>query len=54
MFGLPAPGSPAIDVANTASASAEDLLGNPRGALPDLGALESNPVIMIFADGFES
>ena len=54
IFGLPAPGSPAIDVANIASASAEDLLGNPRGALPDLGALESNPVIMIFADGFES
>lgn len=54
LFGLPGAGSPAIDGANLTTASSDDLLGNARGVTPDLGALETNPAIAVFADGFES
>ena len=54
LFGLPGAGSLAIDGANVASAPLDDLLGNARGTSPDLGALETNPILTIFADGFES
>jgi hypothetical protein len=47
---LPA-GSIALDAANSATASVEDILGRPRGDSPDIGAWESG---LIFADGFES
>jgi hypothetical protein len=47
---LPA-ASIALDAANSATASMEDILGRPRGDSPDIGAWESG---LIFADGFES
>lgn len=41
-YGQPAGGSPVADAANGAQASAEDILGNPRGPA-DIGAYETNP-----------
>jgi len=52
-YGTPATDSPAIDAADPASSAADDLLGRPRGALPDLGAVELGPSVAIFRDGFE-
>lgn len=40
MYGRPAAGSPAIGAAAPATAVAEDILGRPRSATPDLGAYE--------------
>ncbi len=54
-YALPAAGSPAIDAANASTSASEDILGRVRGELPDLGAVESNPVDdRIFATGFEA
>lgn len=53
-YGVPATGSPVVDAADVSSSASEDMLGRPRGARPDLGALErvaeAGPV---FQDGFE-
>ncbi len=46
------PGSPALDAGTPAAASATDLDGTLRDALPDVGAYELGSVI--FRDGFES
>lgn len=54
-WAIPAAGSPLIDAADPATAAVEDILGQTRGASPDLGALETNPADdTLFADGFES
>ncbi len=54
-YGRPAKTSPAIDSANPAEAASEDILKNPRGPTPDIGALETHPELgEIFADRFES
>lgn len=50
-FGVPDPSSPAVDAGDPAHAPADDLLGRPRDAQPDLGAVE---LPAIFTDGFES
>jgi hypothetical protein len=54
-YGVPAAGSPVVDAADVSSSASEDILGRPRGARPDLGALErvaeAGPV---FQDGFEA
>jgi hypothetical protein len=39
-YGTPAAGSAVVDAARADLAPADDLLGRPRGALPDLGAIE--------------
>jgi len=51
LYGTPAGNSSVIDAADPIQAPADDILGLPRGTLPDLGAFE---VGSIFADGFES
>jgi len=44
-----------IDQADPAQMPADDLLGRPRGALPDLGAFERvAPVPTLFGNGFEA
>jgi hypothetical protein len=41
LYGVPAAGSPALNVANAAQAPADDILGRPRaGIMPDIGAYE--------------
>ncbi|MBS1252204.1 MAG: hypothetical protein MAG451_01242 [Anaerolineales bacterium] len=40
-FGAPAAGSPARDAADATQSPADDILGRPRGGVPDLGAFES-------------
>jgi hypothetical protein len=54
-YATPAAGSPLIDQADPANAAAQDILGRPRDASPDLGAVESvNGNDRIFADAFET
>ena len=53
-YGTPPPGSPAIDAGDPLLSSAEDSLGRPRGAAPDLGAIETNGIDVVFVDGFET
>jgi hypothetical protein len=54
-YGTPADGSPVIDQADPAHAASQDILGRPRGASPDLGAVEwfDAGTDWIFADDFE-
>lgn len=40
LYGTPAAGTPAKDAASPAQSPADDILGNPRAAGPDIGALE--------------
>ncbi len=40
LYGLPGSGSPAVDAANPLFMPADDILGRPRGASPDIGAVE--------------
>ena len=40
MYGTPAAGSAAFDLADTAHAPIDDILGNTRAATPDIGAME--------------
>lgn len=51
LYGRPADGSPVVDAADGAQSPPDDILGNPRTGVPDLGAVESSH---IFDDGFES
>ena len=54
LYGAPGPASLALDAANPAQSSTEDILGQPRPATTaDLGAYETG-VGLIFKDGFES
>ena len=54
-YGIPASGSPAIDAGEPSLSSREDIRGWPRGlTLPDLGAVETNGLNRLFADGFET
>ncbi|HSH27121.1 MAG TPA: hypothetical protein VK972_05045, partial [Wenzhouxiangella sp.] len=54
-YGMPAPGSPLVDQADPASAASEDILRRPRGASPDLGAVEwIDEHNRLFADRFEA
>ncbi|MBY6204478.1 hypothetical protein [Halomonas denitrificans] len=53
-YGTPAAGSEAIDAGDPLLSSPEDILGRPRGGQPDLGAVETNGIDRLFADGFES
>lgn len=40
LYGMPGPGSLAVDAGDPASSASEDILGNRRGPSPDLGACE--------------
>lgn len=54
-YGTPAAGSPIIDQADPSNAALKDILGRPRGASPDLGAVEwLDENERIFADDFEA
>ena len=49
LYGIPGPGSPAFDSADTTNAAVEDILGQRRYIAPDLGAFETlsgQPVIL--------
>lgn len=52
-WGTPAPGGAGIGAANPADMPATDLLGAPRDAAPDLGAVEVIDPGIVFRDGFE-
>ena len=53
-YAVPGMSSPVIDSADPANRASTDILGQPRGDSPDIGALETNPVPdFIFADDFE-
>jgi hypothetical protein len=52
-YGTPAAGSPAVDAGDPLLSSSEDILGRLRGNAPDLGAVETNGMERVFADGFE-
>ncbi|MGB5881474.1 MAG: right-handed parallel beta-helix repeat-containing protein [Thermoanaerobaculia bacterium] len=51
LYGRPAEGSPVVDAAVGSQSPPDDILGNSRTGVPDLGAVESSH---IFDDGFES
>ncbi len=54
-YGTPAEGSAAIGRANPAQTPADDILGQPRGAAPDLGAVEVGiGAGLLFRDRFET
>jgi hypothetical protein len=54
-YGTPAATGNGVDQALASQMPAEDILGRPRGAAPDLGAVELAPgaADRVFADGFE-
>jgi hypothetical protein len=45
LYGNPGDGSPAINTADSTQSPADDILGNPRGSNPDLGAFEDGFVL---------
>jgi hypothetical protein len=45
LYGNPATGSPAVNAAASAQSPGDDILGNPRGPNPDLGAYEDGFVL---------
>jgi hypothetical protein len=47
LYGNPAASSPAINAANPTYSPIDDILGNPRGANPDLGAYESGIILTV-------
>jgi len=53
-YGTPAVAGPAIDAGDPLLSSPEDILGRFRGDAPDLGAVETNGIDRLFADGFET
>jgi len=53
-FGQLSSDSSAIDQANASQMPDNDLLGQPRDSLPDIGALERQNGDLVFLDGFES
>jgi hypothetical protein len=52
-YGRPAANGAGIDAADPTQMPADDILGAPRGAAPDLGAVERVTSTLIFANGFE-
>lgn len=53
LYGEIGGGSAAVDQARADQMPADDLLGRPRGAAPDLGAWERQSADGLFANGFE-
>ncbi|MEE4175828.1 MAG: DUF1565 domain-containing protein [Xanthomonadales bacterium] len=54
-YGTPLPGSPVVDTADPTSSASEDILGQPRGSAPDLGAVELPEIgELLFRNGFEA
>ncbi len=47
LYGAPATGSPAINVANPVYSPTDDILGNPRDATPNLGAFEKGFILSV-------
>jgi len=45
LYGNPATGSPAVNAAASAQSPGDDILGNPRGPNPDLGAYEDGFIL---------
>lgn len=52
-YAIPATGSPGVSQADLSQMPADDLLGRPRGASPDIGAAQTR-TDLIFANGFQS
>ncbi len=52
-YGRPAANGAGIDAVDPTQMPADDILGAPRGAAPDLGAVERVTSTLIFANGFE-
>jgi len=53
LYAVPAANSTGIDQADNNFVPADDILGNPRDSMPDIGAYESVSTQFIFANGFE-
>lgn len=55
-YGTPGPGSIATAMGEIGTSASDDILGQPRGPNPDIGAVQRDPATddRMFADGFEN